>query len=411
MAKPLGWILFVCVALLALGAIAWGVWARLAADASAAGRPGEGPAPVEVATVVRGTITERRTFSGTLTSPAEIRVAPKISGRIERLHVDLADEVEQGQVVAELDSAEFQQSVALAEAELAVAQANESEAVSALEIAGRELQRVRTLQDRGVASEAQFDTAAAEELAARARVEVARAEVLQAEAALETARIRLGYTLVTATWSGAGHGRVVAERFVEEGDTVAANTPLLSIVELDPMRAVVYVTEREYGRLRPGQPVEITTDAWPGRIFEGVVARISPVFNQASRQARVELLAVNPEHALKPGMFIRARAVLDQVSDALIVPQVALTYRGESDSLFVLDGDEDLTVRLVPVEVGIRDSLLVQVTAAEGLDEGDLVVTLGQQLLDDGTEVTIPDPPTATTTTTTDATPSLREVE
>lgn len=175
MAKPVRWILFVCVALVALGGIGWGVWARIVADGGPATRPDTEPAPVEVVPVVLGAITERRTFSGTLTSPAEIHVAARIGGRIERLHVDLADEVEQGQVVAELDSAEFQQAVALADAELAVARANESEAVSALEIAGRELQRVKTLQDRGVVSDAQFDTAAAEELAARSRVEVARA--------------------------------------------------------------------------------------------------------------------------------------------------------------------------------------------------------------------------------------------
>lgn len=395
--KRLRLILIATIGLLVVGALAWGVWTRLDAGEEAE-RPGSGPAPVEVAEVTRGTITERRTFSGTLTSPAEIRVAANVGGRIEQLTVDLSDIVERGQVVAELDSDEYRQAVAQAQAELAVAQANLSQSSSAHEIAARELQRIETLQGRGVVSEAQFDTAKAEELAARSRVEVAQAEVLRSEAALERERIRLSYTTVTANWTGDDGRRVVAERFVEEGDTIASNTPLLSIVKLDPIRAVVYVTEREYPRLQPGQRVTVRTDAFPGGQFEGQVARVSPVFNQASRQARVELIVPNPELALKPGMFIRAEAVLDRAEDVLIVPQVALTHRGSRQSLFVLDGNDDLTVRLVPVDVGIREGHLVQLTAAEGIEAGDRVVTLGQHMLDDGSEVTIPDRPSGPAT-------------
>ena len=382
-------ILFIGVALLVVGGIAWGVWAKLASDAGPPERPGIGPAPVEVAEVVRGPIEDRRVFSGTLESTAEIRVAAKVGGRVERLAVDLADEVELGQTVAVLDSAEYTAAVAQAEAELAVANANLSEAISALEIARRELQRVKTLQDRGVVSEAQFDTAAAEELAASSQVEVAKAEVQQAQAALEAERIRLGYATVNATWSGGDGLRVVSQQFVEEGDTVAPNTPLLSIVELDPIRAVVYVTERDYARLRPGQRVALRTDAFPGRAFEGEVARVSPVFNEASRQARVELTVPNPEHALKPGMFVRAEAVLDSAPDALTVAEIALTERAGQESVFVVD-EAGETVRLVPVELGIRQGDRVQVMA-RGLEAGDRVVTLGQQLLDEGSEITIPD--------------------
>ena len=102
---------------------------------------------------------------------------------------------------------------------------------------------------------------------------------MRAEASLETANIRLGYTRITAGWSGGDDQRVVAERYVDEGETVSANTPLLRIVELDPITGVIFVTERDYARLQPGQEVLLlTTDAYPGEDFQGRIERIAPVF-------------------------------------------------------------------------------------------------------------------------------------
>lgn len=375
------------ITLALMGAVGWMAWDRLGDLQAEEGRPREtGPVPVEVAEVVRGPIERRRVFSGTLESRAQFEVAPKVGGRIVRLEVDLADEVVRGQVVAELDSDEYRQEVAQAEADLAVAQANQAEATSALEIANRELERIRTLQERGVTSESQFDVAQADQLAKQARLEVAKAQVVRAESALQTARIRLGYTTVIAKWSGGDERRVVAERFVEEGDTVAPNTALMSIVELNPIQAVVYVTERDYAHLAPGQPVSMITDAFPGERFEGEVSRVAPVFRQSSRQARVELTVSNPERRLKPGMFMRAETILNRVEDAVIVPEDALVKRDGRTSIFVVDPGGE-TVSLVAVETGIEDQGRVQVLDAT---ISGYVVTLGQQLLDDGSAITMP---------------------
>jgi len=376
------------IALAVVGGLGWLIWQRILEQADeAAPMRGGGPVPVEVAEVSRGPIVARRTFSGTLESKSEFQVSPKVGGRIERLTVDLADEVTKGQVVAELDSDEYQQEVAQAEADLAVAQANLAEAISALEIAERELQRIQTLQQRGVTSESQYDVAKADELAKRARVEVAKAQVTRAESSREAARIRLGYTTVVASWTGEGDQRVVAERYVEVGDTIGPNTPLMSIVALDPIQAVVYVTERDYARLASGQAVTLKTDAFPGEQFVGEVSRVAPVFRQASRQARVELVVSNPQHRLKPGMFIRAETILDRVDDAIIVPVEAIVKRGGQTNVFVVEPGGD-RVRLETVVVGIEDGGRAQIV--EG-DVDGLVVTLGQQLLEDGSSITIPD--------------------
>jgi len=379
------WVSIVLV-LAVVGALAWVGNSRLQDLAKKPARRGDGGAvPVEVVTIERGPIEHRRTFTGTLDPKAEFVVAPKISGRIEQLNVDLADTVTRGQRVAKLDDDEYVQSVAQAEADFAVAKANLAEAESLLDIAERELRRVDKLRQRGVISESQRDIAKADQLAKQAHAAVTKAQVTRSKAALETARIRLGYTTVAAGWRGGSDQRVVAERYVDEGETVAANAPLLRIVELNPIIAVFSVTERDYALLRTGQVVTLRTDAYPGEVFEGRIARIAPVFRESTRQARVEVGVDNSDLRLKPGMFVRATAVLDRVVDATIVPEQALVRRDGRDGVFVV-ADDGRSVSWREVEVGFHQDGRVQVTG-DGLNAQ--VVTLGQQLLDDDTAVSI----------------------
>jgi len=369
------------------GLLGWAVYQRLLETGGhKEGRDKRSdPVPVEIASIEQGPIERVRTFSGTLQAHAEFVVAPKISGRVEQLDVDLADIVHRGQVVARLDNDEYVQAVRQAEADLAVARANLAEAQKLLRIAERELQRIDKLRERGVSSESQRDTAKADQLAKQAHVEVTRAQVIRAEAQLETARIRLGYTQVSAGWRGGGEQRVVAERYVDEGETVTANTPLLRIVELDPIEVVIHVTERDYATLRPAQHAILSTDAYPDETFNGEIVRISPVFRESTRQAQVELRVDNPGLRLKPGMFVRVRVVLERVADASIVPEQALLKREERSGVFLVSED-GTRARWQPVQVGIRQGEWVQIRG-EGLH--GRVVTLGQQLLDDGSAIRI----------------------
>jgi RND family efflux transporter MFP subunit len=368
---------------------AWVGYQRLSGpEAGPARRAPEGRVvPVEVADVERGPIEKRRTFTGTLTPHAEFVVAPKVSGRIRRLGVDLADTVTRGQQVAKLDDAEYVQAVAQVEADWAVASANLAEAEAQLSIATRELERVERLRDRGVTSESQLDAARGAELARRAHVEVTRAQVTRAKAALEAAHIRLGYTEVSASWRGGSEQRMVAERYVDEGETVSENAALLRIVELDPVTAVFFVTERDYGLLRTGQSARLATDAFPGETFQGTITRIAPVFRESTRQARVEMRVANPGLRLKPGLFVRVTVVLDRLEDVTIVPEQALVRRGTGSGVFSLSADRK-SVIWHPVDVGIREEGRVQVRADT---IGAQVVVLGQQLLEDGTAVSVSD--------------------
>jgi len=378
---------FILVSILAVtvAGLGWQIYMRLGAgQENSPGRDKEARlAPVVTAPIERAPIASIRSFSGSLEAHAEFVAAPKVGGIVKRLSVNLGDNVARGQVVARLDNAEYVQAVVQAEADLEVARANLGEANSLLKIADRELERVDRLSDRGVSSASQQDAARADQLAKTAHVQVTLAQMVRAKAQLEMANIRLGYTDVTADWHDDDEHRLVAERYVDEGENVSANTPLLKIVRLNPITAVIFVTEKEYAGLQIGQQVSLVTDAYTDRVFSGVIKRIAPVFRESTRQARIEIEVDNLKQQLKPGMFVRAEVVLDSLNEATVIPAQALTQRNGQEGVFVLSEDGNSVIWRT-VQPGIHQGERLQVTG-EGL-QGEVVV-LGQQLLKDGSRV------------------------
>lgn len=342
--------------------------------------------PVEIAEVTRGSIEEQRVFSGGLEASASITIAPKISGRVLRVSGEISDPVKRGQVLVELESDELEEALARANAELAVSQAKLNEAKNRKEISERESKRIQQLSEKGISSASALDEAEAETLIRSSALEVAKANLTTRESAKKTAELNLKEASIRARWSDGDDQRIIASRTVEEGEMVSPQDSLFTVVEIQPIQAVVHVPERDYGRLSVGQPVQLTTDAWPDTEFEGRIVRMAPVFKEDSRQARVEILADNPETHLKPGMFVRARITLAKVEDALLIPEIALTRRGNESGVFSVDTEEKIAHwRLV--KTGIRDGLLVEVLEPELIGH---VVTLGQQLIDEGSALLLP---------------------
>lgn len=350
------------------------------------------PVPVEVADIVQGPVQLKLILTGTLEARAEFVAAPKVGGRIRFLAVDLSDTVKKGQLIAELDSEEAFQAVLQAKADLAVASATQIETESSLKIAVREFERVTRLQKKGIASDSQYDSAMSNQLIKQSLLEVAKAQVMRANAFLEAANIRLGYSRVTADWPDSDDHRLVAERYVDVGQTVAANTPLVLIYSLEPITGIVHATEKDYASLSPGQVVSLTTDAYPGDVFHGKVDRISPVFNTTTRQARIELAIANPEIRLKPGMFIRVNIGVKIIPNATLVPEMAITSQNDQTGVFVINEPDQkgsgLSVSWRPVTVGIIEDRQAQV---DGKGVSGRVVVLGQDLLNHGAMISIPD--------------------
>ncbi len=341
------------------------------------------PVAVEVAPVGIGTIRDIGVYTGTLLPESQFTVAPKVAGRLAKILVDIGDEVQRGQLIAVLDDDEFVQQVDQARAELDVARANIEESSSDLGLKQRELERVRTLREKKIVSQSELDAAEAQYAAALAGQKVAKAQASQKEAVLKAAQVRLDYTRIRASWEDGSRTRVVGERHVDEGAMLAANAPIASVIGIDTLKAVIHVIERDYPRIRAGQKAFITTDAYPGKTFTGTIARIAPVLKEAARQARVEIDVDNPGKALTPGMFVRVQIRFQQHENAVVVPVKALVRNNGSRSVFLVDR-ESSRVRLVPVEIGIVEGDTAEVVSP---DLDGFVVTVGQHLLQDGSEI------------------------
>lgn len=435
--------------------VAWlltGCGSGTGAGSSTASGPSsaKAPAPVETEPVRIGPLTLRRTFSGTLEPATRVEIAARVGGRIEEMAVDLGDLIERGQLVARIDAAELDAAMLQAEADLAVARASVTEARAAAEFSGRVLERRLALDKDGVASKAELDSARAESSAREASVAVAIARVKRAEAALNIAQLRRSEADVVASWveeeapmlanedtavlteadvadddladdfegeavaaavTASGSVRAVAQRYVDEGELIQAGTPLVRVVGLDPIVAVVFVPERDYARLVTGARAELVTDAYPDERFDGVVSRVAPTFSLNTRQVRVELRIDNSSLRLKPGMFVRATLELARQESAVIVPYEALTRRDGVDGLFMVEGGTPSLARWLPVRQGIRDGDAVAVHPVGGGDwsrppaAGTPVVTLGQELCDDGSLVNVPPIPEGATVTGTSVVP------
>jgi len=379
MKKAIVWLVVLAVA----GALGWMIYGRL--NQTKAEKPKGGATPVVVTAVTRATVRDIQTFTGTLEPRQQFVVSPKTPGKLETLTVDIGDRVESGQVIATLDDAEYQRLVAQAQAEKAVAEAAVLEAQSACDVKEREFKRIAALRDKGVASEAALDAAEGEFKSAQAKVASAQSQVKQREEALRAAQIRLGYTQIVPEWEGGGT-YVVGERFANRGAQLQAATPIVSLLDLSTMTAVVYVTEREYPKIHVGQAVTVTADAYPGRTFEGRVARLAPLVKETSRQARVEIEIPNGDQVLKAGMYVRARVEFQKHENALVVPSDSIVRRQNQRGVFVADLEKK-KVKFVPVEEGLVDDRQTEILKPQDLQGS--VVTLGQHLLDDGSDIIV----------------------
>ncbi len=342
---------------------------------------------VEVTPVKKTTIREIGIYAGTLLPESQFIVAPKITGKLEKIYVDIGDEVKQGQLIAVLDDDEFVQQVDQARAELEVAMANTEENRSALNLARREFERAKALREKKIVSESELDTAEAQYKAALAKQKVATAQVAQKKSELKTTQVRLGYTRIRASWQNGNQPRVVSERYIDEGAMLTANAPIASIIDIRTLKAVIHVIERDYPRVKAGQGAVITTDAYPDRIFTGTIERIAPILKEAARQARIEINVPNPDKLLKPGMFVRVEIEFDRHDNATVVPVNTLIKSNGLRGVYLAD-TEKMRAKLIPVEVGIisGDTAEIIKPAISGL-----VVTVGQHLLEDDSRITLPE--------------------
>ncbi len=339
------------------------------------------PVAIEVDSIRYGSINEVRQLTGTVYPYYQYIVAPKVSGRMISISKRIGDWIKTGEVVARIDDAEYQQAVREAEANLKIAKAALLEVQSQLELSKQELERMESLQEKGLVASAELEAATAKYTAQESRVKLTQAQVEQREATLKSAKIRLSYTVLTASEPG-----FVGERFIDEGTLLAPNSPVISVVGIDTVFVRTTVIERDYGRIKSGQSAVINVDAFPDKSFSGMVTRLAPKLREASRVAEMEVKVVNDSLILKPGMFAKLTVVLQKKDRAQIIPnQAIVTNNGQSGVFIVKEGEN--TAHYVPVEIGIIGKQKTEIISPE---LKGVVVTLGQHLLEDSSPVILP---------------------
>jgi membrane fusion protein, multidrug efflux system len=236
--------------------------------------------------------------------------------------------------------------------------------------AARKFARARSLFEGNLIARGDYDEAEARAKAAEAAYQIARqnvenlrAQVAQRSAGLAFARKKLADTQIRAPFAGQ-----VKQRLVTAGQYVKVQTPVMVIVNADPLRVRLQVPEKVAAYVAVGQPVTIRVEAYPDRAFEGKVSRINPSVDPQSRSFEVEALLENKEGALKPGFFAKATIASSRVDTAVLVPSEALRYRYGVYKVFTVASG---TLKEKEVKVGDRRGDEVEVS--EGLTARDAV--------------------------------------
>jgi HlyD family secretion protein len=373
--------------------------------------------PVQVSSAIRRPLAYALVASADIAPLMQVDLFPKVSGYLERIDVHLGDSVRQGQVVAQIDRAEFLHKVREVEAKVAQAKANLAEveagsrpeelrqaeeavkqAQSRFDNTRLQRERVEALFKRQVISKKEADVAEMEYTVAEAQLafsqqslkllrEGARQEVRDAsqarlkemEAILAQERIRLQNTQIIAPFSGE-----MIRRYVDAGALVSPSTPVVTLVYTETLKVVANVLERDISLLKPGMKAKIQTEAYPGRFFEGKVTRINTAVDLATRTLQAEIYIPNPNRLLKPGMFAKLEVILSEKPDALVIPRNAVLEEGGAKFVFVIKGSE---AHRATVSTGYEEDQFVEIL--EGLSEGDQVVVRGQESLKDRSPVRI----------------------
>jgi RND family efflux transporter MFP subunit len=387
-------ILIIVAAVAVAGFVGWRIFLIVrppSATPGAAVQPGAVgrralPVAVEVNVVSRSTLRDALVFSGSLESRSRMVVATKVAGRLERLPVRVGEQVRQGQLLAELEDEEYRQALEQARAEHDVAQANVDTARIGTEASARELERVRALQDKQIASAAEFDGAETQARRSQVTLTVAEAQLRQKEVALATSELRVQQTRLAAQWEDGGGPRVVGERLAEPGTLLRANDPVVSLLETDPLVARLQVAEAAYPRLRLGLRAQVSAPALPGRLFAGTLSAVAPFLDQRTGQADAWVEIANPAGELAPGLAVRVQLEFGRLENVVTVPFAAVVERKGVQGVFLVDSAQP-AVRFVPVRTGAAEGGLVQIVEPE---LSGRVVTLGQHLLEDGGAVILP---------------------
>jgi multidrug efflux pump subunit AcrA (membrane-fusion protein) len=339
---------------------------------------------------------------GTLAAEDEVMLSSEAEATVSRILADLGDRVRAGQVLVELDREKRQYSLDQQRASLARALArygaNEAgklpsieqtpdvqRAAAELAQAKQAFDRAEELHRRQLIPKQQLDDAETTLKAKQAGYDSAlqnaknlRADIDASDAGMKLADRQLRDTYIRAPFDG-----YVQKRVVSLGELVKAQSPVMSVVRVDPLKVIAEIPERMGPWIKVGQPISLQVDAYPDKTLTGSVSRISPAVNIQTRAFAFEARVPNGEALLKPGTFARVRLETSKVEPVLTLPYSAMQYRYGVNRVFVVEGDH-----LTAHELKTGERLGDRIEIVSGVKAGDAVAVSDVDSLADGLKVT-----------------------
>lgn len=336
------------------------------ADAGAAGMVAE----VTLTRVERQDIQSTLAVSGTVSAlpNQDVRVSSLVPGRIARMMAAEGDQVREGQVLAKIEARSFRDQIQQVEATVEQARAN-------LENSRLNLERNEKLFGRGIAAQKEVEDA-------RTQASVNKAALSQAEAALSLARLNLSRTEVRAPLAG-----LVVKRLMSAGEQVDGSgaQPLFEVASTLEVELFGNVPAPYLGKIRVGQALKISTDAFPNSRFESRIVAISPAVDPSTNVGLVRIRMANGAGLLRLGMFLTAQVPLETHRAALVAPAQAV-YRDPNGNpeVYRVEGEK---AEAVPVKLGLETQDRVELLS--GPKEGETIILSGGYGLPDHAKIKV----------------------
>jgi RND family efflux transporter MFP subunit len=370
-------------------------------------RGGTRPAAIAVeTTAVKRMVVQRQVdLSGTLLSPDQARVSSEVAGVVVDVPVQLGTEVRPGDVLVRLEPRELalaleraESALRQVEAQLGIARPQDREPPADADIASvrqaaanrddarAAFARAEQLHGRGLMSQVDHDTAETRLKVAEANyqasidtVRALKASLQDRRAAYELAQKKLADAAIKAPVAGS-----VSERLVQPGEFISEKTPVVTIVQMNPLKLRTAVQEKYAGIITPGQPVRFAVEAFPGQVFAGRIAYVSPAVDQGTRTFAVEAIVDNPDRRLKPGFFAKGTAQTREDRDVIAAPDEAISTLAGVSTVYVIEQGK---ARQQQVTLGARSGSLVEI--ASGLDGHEMLATSNLNQLATGVPVKV----------------------
>jgi len=327
-----------------------------------------GTPEVRLAPVERGPVIDAVYATGEVRAIDRADVSAEVNGRVMSVLAREGDTVGEGEVLVKIETSRLELAQKMAENALERTKATWKEAE-------RDLDRMKSLIGQRAVSKAEYDRAAR-------HAERAKADYDRQKSALELESDRMVRAEVKSPMAG-----LIVSRNVDPGDYASVATVLLEVIDPSSLLVVVDVDETEGVGIAKGQPVKVSLDAYPGRVFSGTVEWVSPVIDRVTRTGEVRVKIIEGPPVIKEGMSATVNIITRRLDSALVVPRDAVTLGKDRARVFIVQDGKLAAVEFVP---GAMDEDRIEVTSG-GLEEGMMVVVSPDPDLGEGDEVSVAD--------------------